>query len=122
MNHFRIVIDKSRLNAEPVYFLDDLKLKISDICKNDTIFLHENGYIVLFLGLCYNKKKLMNKDNSSEWITFASKKLIGAPSEFLAQLEGSFCGFVYREYDRSLTLFSDHLASQPIYYYVLSVE
>jgi asparagine synthase (glutamine-hydrolysing) len=118
MNHFRIVIEKSKLAAKPDYFLNDIMMDIATICDEDSLFIRQDGNAVLFMGLCFNKRKVLAQNNATEWVSLASRRLIDSPKAFLAQLDGSFCGFLYKGSDHSLILFSDHLASQPIYFYI----
>lgn len=115
MNDFSLVIDTDKLKKKPHSFPDCFTVSTTACCQQDSFLYQHEGNTVLFLGLCFNKAKLLAHENEKKWSDYASRQLLQDQKRFLAQLDGSFCGLVYKAQDNFLALFTDHLASQPLY-------
>ncbi len=96
----------------------ELLYKIDEHIISDSFRLEEAGKIVTFCGLVHNKKEILNKYAGIEWPTlFLSRTSSHGLPQFLHELNGSFCGFIYDINNCILNVFTDHVGSRPVYIY-----
>lgn len=62
----------------------------------------------------------MNENKSENIKDFFLKSYEQSGWEFIAKLRGNFAGFFYNSVDNKLILFTDHLASKPVYYFTIN--
>lgn len=85
--------------------------------NNDKTFKLLDLTLVSNDGVIFNLKDLLEKNNSKD-ITNLFLKLYKCNGwNFVENLRGNFAGLIYESTENRLILYTDHLASKPVYYF-----
>lgn len=85
--------------------------------EDDKIFLEEEGILYLLDGVIFNKADLMNKYQSESWDQTYIQMVKEDSNNFMNELRGAFCGFIYDTNTGILQAFTNHSGERAIYYY-----
>lgn len=85
--------------------------------QNDKIFKKIGQNLICTDGITLNLKNLLYRHNTKEFGDLILKLYIQYGWKFVERLRGNFSGFVYSEKDNKLMVFTNHLASKPVYYF-----
>ncbi|MBR1368266.1 hypothetical protein RJ53_01645 [Methanocalculus chunghsingensis] len=87
-----------------------------DKFSNDKTFSKKEGKLICVDGITFNLQDLLHKYNAQSYgdlINLMEKKY---GWQFVNQLRGNFSGYIHNEKENTLLLFTDHIASKPVYY------
>ena len=85
--------------------------------SNDKIFKTYGTKLIATEGIIFNSKRLLDQYGSEDLGELFLDLYNRSNTEFMKDLRGNFSGFVYDSENNKLTVFTDHLASKPIYYF-----
>lgn len=85
--------------------------------SNDKIFKTYGTKLIATEGIILNSKRLLDQYGSEDLGKLFLDLYSRSNTEFMKDLRGNFSGFVYDSENNKLTVFTDHLASKPIYYF-----
>ncbi len=86
--------------------------------QNDKIFEETENSITCTDGIIFNLKSLLAEDEFSKFLDDLTKAFGNDSSSFIKKLRGNFSGYVYNKEAQELKIFTDHLGSKPIYYFL----
>lgn len=81
----------------------------------DKLFFETESLIILLDGFILNKRELLDYYKQEDWKTCFLEIYQKSP-DFINQLRGSFCGFIYDKHQNSVTCFTNHSGEKTIYY------
>ncbi|MBR1368267.1 hypothetical protein RJ53_01650 [Methanocalculus chunghsingensis] len=87
-----------------------------DKFSNDKTFSNKEGKLICVDGITFNLQDLLHKYNAQSYgdlINLMEKKY---GWQFVNRLRGNFSGYIHNETENTLLLFTDHIASKPVYY------
>ncbi len=77
---------------------------------DDRVLYEDENLIIGFEGLFFNKEHIKSFDTLKSWYQRDG-------IDFVENIDGQFCGFIYDKNLDKLFIFNDHLSTKPIYYY-----
>ena len=77
----------------------------------DSVWNEADGYVACLEGVVLNKESL----DCLEWARLAGERMREDLRGFLSGLRGLFRGFLYDKRSSSLSVFTDHVSSRPLY-------
>lgn len=77
---------------------------------DDRVLYEDNNIIIGFEGVFFNKEDTKSYETILKWY---KKKGI----EFVQDIKGQFCGFIYDKQSDKLFIYNDHLSTKPLYIY-----
>lgn len=92
-----------------------VKYQFSRVYQRDSFFYTEGGSFLLFVGICHNQAELMRPANLP-WPQQLFRGFHENSAALLRKMDGCFSGLYYDASNGEVLLFSDHLATIPIYY------
>lgn len=116
MNDFHITLKCKQIGSAECSF-DDLHYCFSRQYERDSFFCQQQGALLLFIGVCYNKSDIIGSGDKKEWQDILLQSFRKDSKKVLEEIDGYFCGLFYDSKAGELLLFSDHLSTLPIYYY-----
>lgn len=85
--------------------------------EKDKLFFESDGITYLLDGVIFNKKELMDRFSSEDWETTYETIVKENTEEFINELRGSFCGFVYNQKNSEIVTFTNHSGERAVFYY-----
>lgn len=85
--------------------------------ENDKIFEMRGRTLIANDGIVLNLNDLLNRNQVNNIGDLFLKFYDENGCNFVKDLRGNFAGFLYNSEQNRLTIFTDHLASKPIYYF-----
>jgi len=106
------------------YLVDSVKLPKAvfgrfsvDKFQNDKIFEEVGHNLICTEGIILNLKNILSQYGAKEFGELILKLYDRYDWKFLKEMRGNFSGFLYFTNTNKLIIFTDHLASKPIYYF-----
>ena len=84
----------------------------------DKVFDEDDEYVVVIDGVILNNKELYSKYGVSDNFSLIKKMFEDHGSLFVDQLRGNFYGIIFDKKRREWFVFTNHLNSKPLYYYI----
>ena len=77
---------------------------------DDRVLFEDENLIIGFEGIFYNKESQKSYETIGQW--YQDKGI-----DFVKEMKGQFCGFIYDKNLDKLFIYNDHLSTKPLYIY-----
>ncbi len=116
--------DEFHKESSTSYLIDDIKYKNAIFGRhsvkkfeNDKIFGMRGSTLIANDGVILNLKDLLNRNQTNNIGDLFLKLYDENGCNFVNDLRGNFAGYLYNSKQENLIIFTDHLASKPLYYF-----
>lgn len=89
---------------------------------DDKLFFDGDDLFICTDGVFLNKKDIISKNDAKEFGSAFLRAFKKKGIPFISELRGDFSGFIYNKKNNIINIFSNHIGSKPLYYYLNEVE
>lgn len=101
---------KTTINEEKTYNNFIYGRSVIDKFLDDRVIYEDNEIIIGFEGIFFNKETKKSCDSIKKY--YKEKGM-----DFVKDIKGQFCGFIYDKLLNKLFIYNDHLSTKPLYYF-----
>src|SRR5690606_20155317 len=84
---------------------------------NDKLFIEKEDLILVIEGVVLNQKQLLQKYKEDSWVDLVYT-LYKKNNQFFKEFRGAFSGLIYDKKEKECIVFTDHLGTKHLYYYL----